>query len=34
MEFKEAFNIMDTNEDGVVCAKDLELTFQRLGKQS
>lgn len=32
MEFKEAFNIMDTNEDGVVDAKDLEETFQRLGK--
>ncbi|KAF7728365.1 Myosin regulatory light chain 12B [Apophysomyces ossiformis] len=32
MEFKEAFNIMDTNEDGFVDAKDLEETFQRLGQ--
>ncbi|KAI8368107.1 uncharacterized protein BYT42DRAFT_585302 [Radiomyces spectabilis] len=32
MEFKEAFNIMDTNEDGIVDAKDLEVTFQRLGQ--
>ncbi|KAI7872550.1 hypothetical protein BDF14DRAFT_1754603 [Spinellus fusiger] len=32
MEFKEAFGIMDTNEDGVVDSKDLEVTFQRLGQ--
>lgn len=31
MEFKQVFETIDTNEDGVLDAKDLELTFQALG---
>ncbi|KAL1934572.1 hypothetical protein VTP01DRAFT_6754 [Rhizomucor pusillus] len=32
MEFKEVFDRMDTNEDGVVCGSDLDETFHRLGQ--
>ncbi|KAL0095155.1 hypothetical protein F4703DRAFT_1822535 [Phycomyces blakesleeanus] len=32
MEYKQVFGIMDTNDDGIVDAKDLEVTFQRLGQ--
>lgn len=31
MEFKEVFDRMDTNEDGVLCGSDLDETFHRLG---
>ncbi|SAM05244.1 hypothetical protein [Absidia glauca] len=31
-EFKEAFRIMDTNGDEIVDAKDLQVTFDRIGQ--
>ncbi|KAI8887493.1 myosin regulatory light polypeptide 9-like protein [Backusella circina FSU 941] len=31
MEFKDAFNIMDTNNDGIIDENDLQLTFEKLG---
>jgi Ca2+-binding EF-hand superfamily protein len=31
MEFKDAFSIMDTNNDGLIDENDLQLTFERLG---
>ncbi|KAI8334684.1 hypothetical protein BC941DRAFT_431890 [Chlamydoabsidia padenii] len=31
-EFKEAFRIMDTDGDDIVDAKDLQITFERIGQ--
>jgi len=30
-EFKEAFNIIDQDKDGLICEKDLSLMFTTLG---